>query len=511
MNDILLIGLDIGTSGAKCIAADPSGRVVASSTQEYPLYTPRPGWAEQQPEDWWNAVVRGLRAILSHPDVRPDRIAGVSFSGQMHGLVALDAHHEVIRPAILWCDQRTQRQCDWITQRAGGLERLLAYTNNRMLTGYTGGKLLWLRDEEPENFQRLDTFICPKDYIRLKITGEIGIDVSDASGTGFFDPRSRQWSRELIALAGLDPALFPEAHESTDLAGRVTRRAAEETGLPEGVKVYFGGGDAVIQTTGAGLVRPGILGVVIGTAGNVSMAVDRPCDNPGGDLQMFCNNAPGLWHALGCTLTAGGAYRWYRDELSRDQIALARQSGKNVYDLMGEEAAQSKPGANGVVFTPYLTGERCPYPDANARGTFYGLTLSTRRGDITRAVMEGVTYSLKQVVDLMTPFAHCEKVYTSGGGSASPLWRQMQADIFDLPVYTMSAASEGGAYGAVMVAGVGAGVWNSLDEAAGIVRVETETLPIRENQKAYQDAFEIYSRLYPALKPVYDLSASKGF
>ena len=509
MSQKILIGLDIGTSGAKCIAVDETGRVLASSTQEYPLSTPRPGWAEQDPADWYGGVVRGLKAIL--PQVDRSLLAGLSFSGQMHGLVALDAQGRVIRPAILWNDQRTQKQCDWITEKAGGLKGLLGYTNNRMLTGYTGGKILWLRDEEPENFARMDTFVCPKDYIRYRLTGEKGIDVSDASGTGFFDTGKRCWNDALIALAGLDRALFPEAHESTELAGKVTRTAAEETGLPEGLNVYFGGGDAVIQTTGAGLVTPGVLGVVIGTSGNVSMALDKYYPNPNGDLQMFCNNEPGLWHSFGCPLTSGGAYRWYRDELSQHSVALAKETGRNVYDIMGQEAEQSVPGANGVVFTPYLTGERCPYPDPNARGAFYGITLATKRADITRAVMEGVTYSLKQVIDLMAAFMKCEKVYTSGGGSASALWRQMQADIFDLPVYTMSAASEGGAYGAIMVAGVGAGVWKDLTEAASIVKMETETLPIRENQKRYMDSFEIYAKLYPALKPVYDLSAAKGY
>ncbi|MBQ8972970.1 MAG: xylulokinase [Clostridia bacterium] len=505
----LLVGLDVGTSGAKCIVADETGRVLASSTQEYPLSTPRPGWAEQNPEDWYAGVARGLREILPKVDAR--QIAGISFSGQMHGLVALDAANQVIRPAILWCDQRTQKQCDWITERAGGLNGLLAHTNNRMLTGYTGGKVLWLRDEEPENFARMRTFICPKDYIRFRLCGEVGMDVSDASGTGFFNTKERRWNEALIQLVGLDLSLFPPVEESTALAGRVTRLAAEETGLPAGLPVYFGGGDAVIQTTGAGLVTPGVLGVVIGTSGNVSMALDRFYANPNGDLQMFCNNEPGLWHAFGCPLTSGGAYRWYRDELSQHSVAQAQQTHRNVYDIMGEEAAGSVPGSNGVVFTPYLTGERCPYPDPNARGAFYGITLGTTRADMTRAVMEGVTYSLKQVIDLMAAFMKCEKVYASGGGSASALWRQMQADIFDLPVYTMSAASEGGAYGAIMVAGVGAGVWKNLTEAAAIVRMETETLPIRENQKRYADTFEIYEKLYPALKPVYDLSAAKGY
>ena len=506
-----LIGLDIGTSGAKCIIVDETGKVIASSTQEYPLYTPKPGWAEQVPQDWWDACVRGLKVILPKSGVDPKDIAGISYSGQMHGLVALDQDNNVIRPAILWCDQRTQAQCDWITEKAGGLKGLLTYTNNQMLTGYTGGKILWLRDEEPENFRKMKLFVCPKDYIRYRMTGTLGIDMSDASGTGFFDVRNRRWSDGLIALAGLDKAIFPEAHESTELAGTVTAAAAAETGLPEGLNCYYGGGDAIIQTTGGGMVKPGTLGVVIGTAGNVAMALDKYEDNPNGALQLFCGNEPGSWMALGVTLTAGGAYRWYRDELGKYEKGVAEAEGTNVYDVMGKSAEQSVPGAHGVVFTPYLTGERCPYPDPNARGSFYGLSLGTKKGDITRSVMEGVTYSLRQLVDIMGNFAKNEKVYASGGGSVSPLWRQMQADIFNLPVYTMSAASEGGAYGAIMVAGVGAGIWANLGEAVKVITPETETLPDPANQAAYNDTYEIYCKLYHALKPVYDLSASKGY
>ncbi len=506
-----LIGLDIGTSGAKCIIVDQSGAVVASSTQEYPLSTPRPGWAEQQPADWWDGIVRGCNAIMKKAQLDPADIKGVSLSGQMHGLVALDKDLSVIRPSILWCDGRTQDQCDWITEKAGGPEGLLSYTNNAMLPGYTGGKLIWLRDVEPENFAKMHVFMCPKDYIRLNLTGEIATDVSDASGTGFFNTRDRMWADALIAKVGLPKSIFPAALESTALAGRVTKQAAAITGLPEGLPVYAGGGDAVIQTTGAGLVRPGILGVVIGTAGNVAMGLRGYTENPKGSLQMFCNNGPELWHALGCTNSAGGAYRWYRDTLCEHSVAAAKAGAGNVYDLMGREAEQSVPGAHGTIFLPYLSGERCPYSDPNARGAFYGLSLSSTRADMTRAVMEGVTYSLRQVIDLIAAVQKPEKVYASGGGSASALWRQMQADIFDLPVYTMSAASEGGAYGAVLVAGVGAGVLKDLDEAASILKVETETLPIKENQKAYMDAYQVYGALYGQLKPVYDLGAGLGY
>ena len=319
----MLIGLDIGTSGAKCLLADETGRVIASATREYPLSTPRPGWAEQNPEDWWRGAADGIRAVLAKAGADAKDICGVSFSGQMHGLVALDAEMRVIRPAILWCDQRTQKQCDWITGRAGGVEGLLRYTNNRMLTGYTGGKLLWLRDEEPENFARMKIFCCPKDYIRFRLTGRVLTDVSEASGTGFFDTKNRVWADGLIALAGLDKAIFPKAVESTALAGCVTAEAAAETGLPEGLNVYAGGGDAVIQTTGTGLVEPGVLGVVIGTSGNVSMGMSGFHANPEGNLQMFCNNEPGLWHAFGCTLTAGGAFSWFVKTLAGEDAADA--------------------------------------------------------------------------------------------------------------------------------------------------------------------------------------------
>ena len=506
-----LIGLDVGTSGAKCIMIDENGKVIASSTQEYPLFTPRPGWAEQNPEDWWQGVVKGLQVILNKANVDSSDILGLSYSGQMHGLVALDENNEVIRPAILWCDQRTQKQCDWITEKAGGLEKLLSYTNNRMLTGYTGGKILWLRDEEPDNFARMKVFVCPKDYIRYKMTGEVMIDVSDASGTGFFDTKNRVWSDALIEIAGLDKSIFPKAVESTTLAGRVTREVAQLTGLPEGLPCYAGGGDAVIQAVGSGLVKPGILGVVIGTSGNVTMGLDHYEDNPHGDLQMFCGNEPGLYTDFGCTLSAGGSYRWYRDTLCEGAKTQAQQSGENVYDIMGKDAESSVPGANGVIFTPYLSGERCPYPDPNARGSFYGMSLTTTRGDLTRAVMEGVTYSLCQLVDIFGKMTTNEKVYTSGGGAFSPLWRQMQADIFNLPVFTMSAASEGGAYGAVLVAGVGAGLWKNLNEAVQVIRPETECQPIAENQEGYRKSYELYKKLYPALKDVYAAGAEMGY
>ena len=501
-----LIGLDVGTSGAKCILCDETGKVLASSTQGYPLHTPRHGWAEQDPEDWWNGVKRGVKAILEKCPVNKDDIVGLSFSGQMHGLVALDENNCVIRPAILWCDQRTQKQCDEITEKAGGLNALLGYTNNRMLTGYTGGKILWLKQEEPDAYARMKVFVCPKDYIRLKFTGKICTDMSEASGTGFFDTKNKKWCTELIEKVGLDISVFPPYMESVDKAGTVTKEAAEETGLPEGLNVYAGGGDAVIQTTGTGLVKPGVLGVVIGTSGNVSMGMDCYSENPEGKLQMFCNNESGLWHCFGCTLTAGGALSWYVKTLAGEDRAEAEKLGKNIYALIDEKASQVPAGSNGVLFAPYLTGERCPYPDPNAKGIFFGLSLGTTRADMARAVMEGVTFSLKQVVELMSASIKPEKIYLSGGGASSEVWKQMAADIFELPVYTMSAAKEGGAYGAVLVAGVGAGIWKDLNDAIKVLKEDEKYYtPNPALIPAYRKAYEKYKLLYSANKPLFDM------
>ncbi len=500
-----IIGVDIGTSGAKCILMEPSGRLTASAVYDYPLSTPRPGWAEQDPEDWYRAVCEGIRQVVSGID--PTSLLGIGFSGQMHGLVPLDGDGRVIRPAILWCDQRTQKQCDEITRLAGGEEGLLSCTNNLMLTGYTGGKLLWLREEEPEAFARMKRFVCPKDYIRYRLTGRLATDVSDASGTGFFDTRRRVWCAPLIRLTGLDEGIFPQVLESAQCAGSVTSEAAVLTSLPAGLPCWAGGGDAVIQSVGSGLVSSGVLGVVIGTAGNVSMALDHYTENPEGKLQMFCGNDPDMWTSFGSTLAAGGAYRWWRDQGCADLAETAKRRGENVYEMMNRLAASSRPGSNGVIFTPYLSGERCPYPDADARGCFYGLSLNSTRADMTRAVMEGITYSLAQIIDIYRALSPLSCVISSGGGAASPLWPQMQADIFELPVRTVSAAAEGGAFGAALVGGVGAGVWPDLKHAVSVLKTESECLPNRQTASAYRKSYALYRHIYPALRDVYRFGA----
>jgi len=499
----LLIGIDIGTSGTKTIIVDETGAVVRSKTIEYDTIVRKPGWSEMQPEKWWDAVVGTLRCVLDGID--KSKLRGLSFSGQMHGMVALDESMNVVRPAILWNDVRTQAQCDEITRLAGGERALLAYTNNRMLPGYTGGKILWMKQNEPDNYAHTRLVLNPKDYIRYMLTGTVATEVSDGSGTGLFDVKNRRFCFELIEKIGLPISLFPPCVESCDQTGSVTAQAASLTGLPEGLPVMGGGGDAVIQTTGTGLVKQGVLGVVIGTSGVIAMGLDGYHENSGA-LQLFCNNAPHLWHAMGVTLAAGGSYKWFRETLCKHEMEEAHRLGVSAYDLINAQAEQAPVGCDGLFFLPYLSGERCPYSDPEARGTFIGLSLKTTHGAMARAVMEGVTYSFKSVSELIFSMGEGitpSKVIASGGGAGSPLWRQILADVFSLPVYTLSGSSEGGAYGAALVAGVGAGVFASLDDAIGVLREESVTLPIAENAEIYRKHYEVYKGLYGILKPAF--------
>ena len=480
-----VIGIDVGTSGCKTIAVDASGAILASCVSEYPLYQPKAGWNEQDPADWWVGVQKSVSEAVSK--IGNAEIAGVSFSGQMHGLVALDKNDNIVRRAILWNDQRTDAECEEITAAAGGLEGLLSYSNNMMLTGYTGGKILWMKKNEPENYAKTALVLNPKDYIRFLMTGSKETEVSDASGTGLFDVKNRAWSFELIEKIGLDKSIFPSCVQSTDQTGTVTEKAAKLTGIPAGTPVFAGGGDAVISTTGLGLVKPGRAGVTLGTSGVVAVGLPGYADNPGGMLQLFCGNAPGRWMAFGCTLSAAGSYQWLRDML-----------GGIDFRELDDLAAEVPPGCDGLLFLPYLTGERCPIFDANATGSFTGINSTMRKGHFARAVLEGVCYSLKQVYDLIvkaSPGIDTNEVAIAGGGAKSPLWRQMLADIFGVPVKTVHGSAEGGAFGAAMVAGAGAGLWQSLDDAMAIARPQTETAPNPATAAVYKAQYEKYVKM----------------
>jgi xylulokinase len=493
-----LIGIDIGTSATKVLVIDGTGAILARHTAGYPLSTPRPGWAEQDPADWWRAVRDGVRAVVA--EIGPDvTLAGIGLSGQMHGLVPLDAADRVIRPAILWNDQRTGRQCAWITERAGGLDGLLALTNNPMLTGYTGGKIVWLRDEEPAHYERLARFLNPKDHIRLLLTGEHATDVSEGSGTGLFDVKNRRWSTDLLARLDIPLSMVPRAVESHEVTGTLLDSVADDLGLPRGLPVVGGGGDGVIQTTGSGLVDPGIAQTIIGTAGIAACALDSCAANPGGRLQVFCNNAPGRWHCMGVSMNAGGSFAWLRQTLT------AFSDGEVGFDGMTALAETVPPGAEGLLFLPYLIGERCPHPDPDARGAFVGLTLRHGTGHLIRAAMEGVVFSMREMLELMKPLGlEAHTIRASGGGAASPLWRQIQADALGAEIEIVKGAAEGGALGAALVAGVGTGVWPDLQTAVQDIAVESRTPPNPATRAAYDAAFEVYRELYPTLKPRFD-------
>ncbi len=501
----ILIGIDVGTSGVKVLAVTTQGELAASAIEAYPLYTPQAGWTEQAPADWWQATQTALKRTLA--DLASDRLLAVGLSGQMHGMVALDAQMRVVRRAILWNDQRTASQCRELTELAGGPDALLEMTNNQMLTGYTAGKIRWLQQVEPDNFARTRLILNPKDYIRYCLTGTVLTEVSDASGTGFFDVKNNGWHTGLIRMAGLDPDLFPPLVASTEEAGRISDTAAAQTGLPAGLPVSGGGGDAVISTTGLGLVRPGRIGITLGTSGVVAMGLDAFMANPEGKLQVFRGNAPGSFTAMGVTLAAAGSYHWFRQALGQHESEQAKMTGQSAFKLLDAAAAATEPGAEGLIFLPYLTGERCPIHDPEARGGFIGLTGLHEKGHFARAVLEGVAYSLRQVHALIAANSPDSQgtgtVVLAGGGAASPLWRQIFADVFQMPVQTVYGSAEGGSFGAALVAGVTAGVWPNLTEAVRLIRTESETLPDPSRAALYAELYERYTQAYGALRPLF--------
>jgi len=494
------MGIDVGTSGCKTLLIDETGDVIRRELEENSLSTPQPGWSEQSPEDWWKAVKLTIQRLLKDFDAVSD-IKAIGLSGQMHGLVALDKDARVLRPSILWNDQRTAKQCKEIHEKAGGVEGLLKLTNNRMLPGYTGGKILWVRENEPRIYEKIRTILNPKDYIRFRLTGESATEVSDASGTGLFSVSERDWSYRLLELLDIPKDWLPRCYESPEISGKVTKSVASELGVAAGLPVAGGGGDAVVQTTGTGLVEPGILGTLIGTAGIVAMALTRCYESPGGKLQVFCNTMPNKWHTMGVTLAAGGSLRWFRDTLGGTEKEVSRWTGEEVYEILGREAAKSEPGSEGLLFLPYLIGERCPHTDPQARGAFVGLTLRHTRCHILRSVYEGVIFSLRDVAELIKEMGiSITQIRTSGGGALSEFWRQIHADVFNSEVVTVSGSAEGGAYGAALVAGVGVGVWPSVEKAAEVVKVETRNPAIPRHTEIYDRLFPLYQGLYSALK-----------
>ena len=491
-----LLGIDIGTTGAKVLLVSPDGGIVARSSHEYPLHTPRPGWAEQDPADWWAATVAGIRDILSTGGIAREEIVGIGLSGQMHGSVFLDERGEVLRPAILWCDQRTAEQCQWITCQAG--ERtVIEETLNPVLTGFTAPKIVWLRQNEPATYARVRKILLPKDYIRFRLTGEFATEVSDASGTSLLNIPERRWSRRMLAALDLSEDMLPRVYESPEVSGRISAQAAEITGLAEGTPVVGGGGDQAAGAVGNGVVRPGIVSVTTGTSGVVFAHMDEPRADPQLRTHTFCHAVPGKWHVMGVMLSAGGSLRWYRDALG---VAAAAGSGADPYDLLTTEAAEAPPGCEGLIFLPYLSGERTPYADPWARGVYFGLSLRHRRAHLIRAILEGVSYGLRDSLEILrTMGLEISQVRASGGGARSKLWRQIQADVFDADLVTMNV-DEGPAFGAALLAGVGAEVFAGVEEACDrTISISDHTVP--DSDAAFYDTFyPIYQALYASLK-----------
>lgn len=484
------IGIDIGTSSCKVAAVDEEGQLICSTVSNYPVIQLQSGWNEQEPENWWIGTCDALSKLMHKLDGYTPM--GVSFSGQMHSMVALDKDGSVVRPAILWNDQRTEKQCEQIIRLAGGSEKLLSQTNNTMVTGYTGSKILWMKENEPQNYEKTVKVITPKDYIRYRLTNNIATDVSDASGSGLFNVADSKWAKELIEQVGIDRNFFADALESTALAGYVTEEAAQKTNLPVGTPVYAGGGDAVISTLGMGITDARRIGVTLGTSGVVATLFDEMPYNKNAMLQIFRGNIEKKWVSFGCTLSAAGSLQWLHDTFF-PQVS---------FQQLGDEAALVSAEEMNLIFLPYLNGERCPHFDANAKGAFVGVDMMSDRAGFVRAVMEGVAFSQKQVYDLVVSGMKSleREIIVAGGGAKSPIWKQILADTFKMPVKTVSGSKEGGAYAAALLAMVGEGRFANVEEAAGCISVDSVTEPNVMDYTPIQRRYEKYKKMYEAIK-----------
>ncbi len=492
------IGLDISTTGAKAILINDNGEVLHTATHPYPLETPKPLWSEQNPQAWWEAAKKSLRKITASSDVSPQNIAGIGLTGQMHGLVLLDANNQVLRPAILWNDQRTGDQCEKMVEKIG-FNNLIQITGNPALTGFTAPKILWVREYEPHVYREIQHILLPKDYVRFRMTGGYAIDCSDASGTSLFDISKRDWSENILEKMAVDRSWLPEIFEGPEITGKVSRQAAEATGLKAGTPVIAGGGDQAAQAVGVGAIQEGIIALTLGTSGVVFAPTSRPYIDHQGRLHAMCHSLPPEenqgWHLMGVMLSAGGSLRWYRDTFHPHQ----------GYDDLISSAAQIPPGSEGLLFLPYLTGERTPYPDPMARGGFIGFTLRHQQDHLTRAVLEGVAFGLRDSLALvkLTGLGAIQQIRISGGGSQSSIWRQIMADVMNAELVTVNT-TEGACYGAALLAGVGTGSWDTVQAACqATIRTLASTQPIPINVRNYEAFYQEYRSLYPALKDTF--------
>lgn len=502
-----LIGVDIGTSGTKTVLFRENGEPVTSATEEYPLYQPKNGWAEQDPQDWWNATTNTIKAVLGKSGIDSREIKGIGLSGQMHGLVMLDVNGTVLRRSIIWCDGRTGKECEEITQKIGA-RRLIELTANPALPGFTAGKILWVRHHEPELYQKCRHILLPKDYIRYQLTGEFATEVSDGSGTNLLDVPRRCWSDEVLEKLEIDKALMPRVYESCEVTGCVSEQAAQLTGLAKGTLVVGGAGDNAAAAVGTGVVEQGKAFTTIGTSGVIFAHSDKVAIHPEGRVHTFCHAVPGCWTVMSCTLAAGLSLKWFRDNFCEAEKQAADGMGVDPYFLMDQQAARVPAGANRLLYLPYLMGERSPLLDADSRGVFFGLSAIHTRQDMMRAVMEGVVYSLRDCFDTLKEMGiSFGNMYACGGGGTSPLWRQMLADNYGCDVQTI-ASKEGPALGVAILAGVGAGLYLGVQQACrSIIQTNPAQCPIESNAAIYEKYYQLYRQLYPSLKEHYQTLA----
>jgi xylulokinase len=500
-----LLGIDLGTTGVKALLISEDGGVLASATVEYPLLTPQPLWSEQHPGDWWRGTVEAIQAVLADAGVAGADVRGIGLSGQMHGMTLLDRDGHVLRPAILWNDQRTAAQCAEIVARAGGVARVRELIANAPPPSYTSPKLLWVREYEPQVWEHVAALLLPKDYIRYRLSGERATEVSDATGTGLLDVRRRSWSDEMLRLLDIPRAWLPPVFESHIPTTQVSAEAAEVTGLAAGTPIVGGGGDQAAAGVGVGAVRSGIVSVTLGTSGVIFAPTERYLLDPNAGLETFCHALPETWHFMGVMLSAGGSLRWHRDVVAYGNPLFdnRRSSIENPYEILLDGAAAIPAGAEGLIFLPYLTGERTPHRDSLARGAFVGLTLRHTQAHLTRAVVEGISFGLRDSLELLRTLGlPVNEVRAAGGGARSSVWQQILADVFDADIALINS-TEGGAMGVALLAGVGAGVWNDTREACdATLRVVKRVAPTRDAalRRRYDALYSRFRTLYPALK-----------
>ncbi len=492
------IGIDIGTSGTKSLMIDADGNILAESSSSYAVAMPKPLWTEQDPELWWNATLKTVRAVVKQSRVKPAEVKAIGLSGQMHGSVFLDKRNSVIRPALLWNDQRTAAECDEITQAAGGRSELIRMVANPALTGFTAPKILWLRNHEPKHFDRLTRVLLPKDEIRRRLTGEFATDASDASGTLLLDVVRRRWSTELLSKLQLDSSLLAQVYESEQVTGSLLPEIASQLGLTADCKVVAGAGDCAAGAVGNGIVRKGILTASLGTSGVIFVHSDEPQYDAQGRLHTFCHAVHGKWHMMGVTLSAAGSLQWFVSNICTE---LAARRGTDPFHLITAEAANTEPGSSGLLFLPYLAGERTPHADPLARGAFVGLTAAHQRGHLSRAIMEGVAMSLRESLEIMRALnVPIKELRVSGGGAKSPFWRQVLADVMNQPACAINA-EQGPAFGVALLAAVGNGQFKSIEEACkATIEVTSKSVPRRPVTKLYDRLFPVYQSLYHSLK-----------